>query len=144
MDRPKASKARQQLRKTEEARAAQLEALLQAAVMVEGSFVELGRKCGKPSCRCATGEKHYSKYLSRSVEGRTKLVYVPGRDEVEVSGKAEHYSRFRKARAELMKLAARTAELADELQRALTEPYPRDKPLRPAKRRAPSTKKPNK
>lgn len=112
--------------------------------MVEGSFVELGRKCGKSSCKCAAGEKHYSKYLSRSVEGRTKLVYVPGRDEVDVSGKAEHYSRFRKARAELMKLAARTAELADELQRALTEPYPRDKPLRPAKRRAPSTKKPNK
>lgn len=135
MDRLKASKARQQLRQTEGARAAHLERVLKANAMVEGSFVELGRKCGKPSCKCATGEKHYSKYLSRSVEGRTKLVYVPGRDEVELNRKAERYRRFRQARAELMKLAAHTAELADELQAALTEPYPPDNPLPPATRR---------
>jgi hypothetical protein len=60
------------------------------------------------------------------------------KDEVEISAKAESYRRFRKARAELMKLAARAAELADELQRALTEAYPRDVRSRPAKRRSSS------
>lgn len=135
MDRRRASKARQQLRQAEEARAAYVDILLEAAAMVEGSFVELGRKCGKPTCRCASGEKHYSKYLSRGVKGRTKLVYIPGRDEVEVGKKAARYSAFRKARAQLMKLAARTAELADELQAALTEPHPPDEPSPAAKGR---------
>ena len=123
MDRPKASKARQRLREVEQARAAYVEELVSADAMVEGSFVTLGRKCGKPGCRCETGEKHYSQYLSRSVNGRTEIIYVRRVDEVEVSEKAERYRRFRNARAELMKLAAQTAELADELQTALTEPY---------------------
>lgn len=134
MDRPKASKTRQRLREVEQARAAHIENLVKAGAMVEGSFVTLGRKCGKPGCRCETGEKHYSQYLSRSVNGRTELVYVRRLDEVDVSEKAERYRRFRNARAELMKLAAQTAELADDLQAALTEPYPEEpRPGRKAK-----------
>ena len=125
MDRPRASKARQQLIEVETARGAYVEQLLKAAVMVEGAFVEVGRKCGKPTCRCVDGERHYGKYLSGQVDGRKKMTYVRNRDEVDVAEKAERYRRFRKARAALMKLAARTAELADELQAALTESYPR-------------------
>lgn len=34
------------------------------------------------------------------------------------------YRRYRQARAELMKLAAETAALADQLMAELTEPYP--------------------
>lgn len=123
-DRPTASRARQDLIATEQARAAFLQELLDANVMVEGSFITLGRKCGKPNCHCATGEKHLARYLSRKVKGRTKLIYVPAAFEVDVRLKAERYRRFRQARAELMKLAARTAELADALQEALTEQPP--------------------
>jgi hypothetical protein len=122
-DRPKASRARQDLLKTEAARKRLLDVLLRAGVMVQGSFVTLGRKCGKPTCRCASGKKHYGKYLSRSEGGRTHLVFVPAADEVGISSKAEQYRRFREARAELMKLASHTASLADDLQVALTEPY---------------------
>ena len=108
--------------------------------MIEGAFVTLGRKCGKPTCRCATGEKHYSKFLSRKVEGKTRLVYVRSEDEVEVSRKAERYRALRQARAELMKLAAQTAALADEIQVALTEPYPTGKKSkRPKKSTRPAT-----
>ena len=124
MDRRRASSIRQQLSQTEDARRSHVEAILGSEALVEGSFVTLGRKCGKPTCRCATGEKHFSKFLSRSVEGRTQLTYVPSGDEVEVARKAERYKRLRQARAELMKLSAQTAALADSLQKALTEPYP--------------------
>lgn len=124
MDRPRASKARQQLREVEAARGAQIEQLLKAGVMVEGSFRVVGRKCGKPTCRCVEGERHFGKYLSRNVDGHKKMTYVRSRDEVDVAKKAERYRQFRKARAALMKLAARTAELADELQAAVTESYP--------------------
>ena len=124
MNRTKASDARQRLRKTEKARAAWVERILGAGEMVAGSFVELGRKCGKPNCRCAHGEKHYGKFLSRSEGGKTRLVFVPQADEVEVSTKAERYRQLREARAELMKLASQAAEYADALAEALTEPYP--------------------
>ena len=124
MNRAKASRARQQLLRSEDERRAHIEQLLGVDVLVEGSFVTLGRRCGKPTCHCATGEKHYSKFLSRSEAGRTRLVYVPSGDELDIARKAELYRRFRQARAKLMKLSAETAEWADALQEALTETYP--------------------
>jgi hypothetical protein len=135
MDRAKASRARLQLLRSEEARHAQIEQLLGVDVLVEGSFVSLGRRCGKPTCRCATGEKHYSKFLSRSEAGRTRLVYVPSGDELDIARKAELYRRFRHARAALMKLSAETAQWADALQEALTETYPPQPPAATPKRR---------
>lgn len=94
--------------------------------MVAGSFLKQGRTCGKPTCRCATGDRHEARYLSRRVDGRTQMAYVPARDEVDVATKAERYRRFRQARAALMKLADETAATADVLQAALTEPYPKE------------------
>lgn len=47
--------------------------------MVHGSLIEVARRCGKPSCRCATDEdaKHRSLYLGRTHEGKTTMEYVP-------------------------------------------------------------------
>lgn len=124
VSREKASRLRQQVLQTEEARQRHVEALVAAGMMVVGSFVTLGRKCGKPSCHCASGELHYSKFLSRSEGGKSRPVYVRSADEVDIAGKAETYRQFRQARAELMKLADQTARFADELQQQMTEPYP--------------------
>ena len=121
-----ASEARRRLRQAEQGRDAHVEELLGTEAMIGGSFVKQGRTCGKAGCRCARGERHTAAYLSGKVEGRTRMTYVPARDEVDVATKAERYRRFRQARAELMKLAAKTAEAADTLQAALTEPYPKE------------------
>jgi hypothetical protein len=51
-------------------------------------------------------------------------VYVRPGDEVNVAVKAERYRQFRTARATLVKLGARSVELIDALQDAVTEPYP--------------------
>ena len=48
---------------------------------VHGSLVETQRTCGKPGCRCARGEPHTAFYLSRRVEGKTRLEHV-SRDKV--------------------------------------------------------------
>lgn len=130
MDRDKASRARQRLLENEEQREQHLEVLLRSANMVEGSLVDVARKCGKANCRCASGDpedRHEAKYLSRSEQGRTRNIYVRKSHEVDVATKAERYRRFRRARAELMRLAEQTARITDELQRALTEPYPASK-----------------
>jgi hypothetical protein len=126
MKRTKASEAKRRIVQTEQARRGQVKELLAADAMVAGSFVTLARGCGKATCRCARGEKHQGKYLSRSEGGRTRLVYVPAGDEVEVATRAERYRRFREARAVLMKLAAETAQAADALQIVLTQPYPKE------------------
>ena len=122
--RANASLVRQRIRQTEEARRTHVDVLVGSRTLIEGSFVTVGRRCGKPNCRCSTGDKHLGKYVSRSEGGKTRMIYVPAGDEVDVSVKTERYRKLREARAELVKLAAQTSALADELQEALTEPYP--------------------
>jgi len=49
-----------------------------AEQMLWGSLVAVYRKCGKPTCHCATGEKHGPAwYLSQHENGRTRMRYVP-------------------------------------------------------------------
>jgi len=80
--------------------------------VLPGSLITLRRKCGKASCRCATGSPHETPALSYSVAGRTKMLTL--RPE-EVPAVAAAVSRYRKAvtdleteaRAELEGLVAR-------------------------------------
>jgi len=45
--------------------------------VIHGSLIERSVKCGKPNCRCATGEGHKSLYLSSFYHGQTGMDYVP-------------------------------------------------------------------
>lgn len=80
--------------------------------VLPGSLITLRRKCGKPSCRCATGAPHETPALSYSLAGRTKMLTLSA-DEVPAVARA--VSRYRKAvndleaeaRAELEDLVAR-------------------------------------
>ncbi len=124
-DRERASQLRQQLVRAEERRDQHLEVLVGLRrELVRGSFVLAGRKCGKPTCRCTTGELHPTRLLSISEAGRTRMQYVPASDALFVKDAAERYRRFREARAELAKLSAEVLSLADALQECLTVPYP--------------------
>lgn len=80
--------------------------------VLPGSLITLRRRCGKPSCRCATGAPHETPALSYSVGGRTKMLTLSAE---EVPAVAKAVSRYRKAvgdleaeaRAELEELVAR-------------------------------------
>jgi len=109
--------------RTEQARTQQLRVLFGTRQrMMRGSFVVLGKKCGKAGCTCTRGELHPTRYLSASQDGRTRMVYVSAEQAATVKPAAERYQRFRRARAQLVKLSTRTVALADRLQHALTEP----------------------
>lgn len=79
--------------------------------VLPGSLITLRRKCGKPSCRCATGPAHETPALSYSVSGRTKMLTLRAE---EVPAVAAAVARYRKAvtaleveaRAELAELVA--------------------------------------
>lgn len=107
--------------------------------LIRGFLGSRARVCGKPSCRCAQGELHASKYLSASDDGQIRQVHVPASDEMRVAEGVKRYRRFRQARAQLaQKLSAvrsRLLELVDALGHSLLEPYPPDNPLPPPKRR---------
>jgi len=116
---------RQLMARTEQARQRQLRVLFAARQrMVRGSFVVLGKKCGKAGCACTRGALHPTRYLSASEQGRTRMVYVSAKQAATVKSAAVRYQRFRRARAELVKLSTRTVALADRLQQALTDAPP--------------------
>lgn len=47
-------------------------------VMVFGTLAERGRVCGKPTCRCARGEKHPAVQLAHwAGDGKTRSQHVP-------------------------------------------------------------------
>ncbi len=80
--------------------------------VLPGSLITLRRRCGKPTCRCATGSPHETPALSYSVGGRTKMLTLSAE---EVPAVAAAVARYRKAvkaleaeaRAELAELVAR-------------------------------------
>ncbi len=82
--------------------------------LLRGVLFTLRRKCGKPSCRCATGAAHESPALAYPWGGRTKTMTLAEQDVVRVSAALE---RYRVARQELdsaadAEIAALQAQLA--------------------------------
>ncbi|OIO08783.1 MAG: hypothetical protein AUJ52_07590 [Elusimicrobia bacterium CG1_02_63_36] len=67
--------------------------------LVRGTVYTLRRKCSKPTCRCAQGERHASVVLTANINGKTRLwTIAPGSVE-ELRERTEAYRQFRKARA---------------------------------------------
>jgi hypothetical protein len=92
--------------------------------MLQGSFYLLWRKCGKPNCRCATGQLHGSYVLTRSEQGKDRIYMVPKAERAQVRAWAAEYRRYQLARAVLTKRQARLLALVDRLaeQRLLVWP----------------------
>jgi hypothetical protein len=85
-------------------------------VLVKGSVYEQRRKCGKPTCHCANGELHSSMILSRSEDGRTRLMAVRPGHLKDLQLLTERYQRFRRARARLGRIYQTMISLIDRLE----------------------------
>jgi hypothetical protein len=70
--------------------------------LLRGVLFTLRRKCGKPSCRCASGEVHESPALAYPLGGRTKTMTLAEQDVPRVRAALE---RYRAAREELDRAA---------------------------------------
>lgn len=118
------SRLRQQLWRAYAALGATLRRLQRSQPMVQGSFYLLHRKCGKPNCRCATGQLHTSYVLTRSEQGRDRLYPVPKDQRAQVRHWAAEYRRYQRARAVLVKRHLHLLSLVDQIgqQRLLTWP----------------------
>lgn len=67
-------------------------------LMLRGTLTTFRRRCGKPSCRCATGEPHESPALTFTESGRTKTFTLSASEVAEV---AAALARYEAKRAEL-------------------------------------------
>ncbi len=68
-----------------------------------GTLTTFRRRCGKHSCRCASGEPHESPALRYTEGGRTRLVTLTEADVAEV---AAALARYREAKTALDRAAA--------------------------------------
>ena len=117
-------KLRQQLWRAYGALANTLRRLQRSEPMVQGSFYLLRRKCGKPNCRCASGQLHTAYVLTRSQAGKDRLYPVPKEQRAQVRKWAAEYRRYQRARAVLSKRHLLLLSLVDQMaqQRLLTWP----------------------
>jgi hypothetical protein len=112
------SRSRQSLTRLAQELVTLVPVFMQREPMVKGTVYEQRRKCGKPNCACATGEPHRTMILSRSQEGRTRLISIPEGRLVELQVLTKRYQRFRRARARLGQIYQKMIALIDELEAA--------------------------
>jgi hypothetical protein len=117
-ERDRLSRSRQSLTRLAQEIVTLLPVFMQREPMVKGTVYEQRRKCGKPNCACATGNPHHTMILSRSHEGRTRLISIPEGRLVELQDLTKRYQRFRRARARLGQIYQKMIALIDELEAA--------------------------
>ena len=78
-------------------------------LLLQGSLTTFRRRCGKPTCRCATGEPHESPALRFTEGGRTKTLTLTAAEVAQVTAAL---ARYEQAKADL---DARAAEGIDRL-----------------------------
>jgi len=63
--------------------------------LLAASLVSFERRCGKPGCHCAGGERHHGHQLTYKVGGKTRTVYVPVDLTAEVRAWIDEYRRLK-------------------------------------------------
>lgn len=89
--------------------------------LLPGCVYTLKRRCGKPHCRCCRGELHVTEMLSYRGKGRPQSV-TPRPGELETYRElTRSYQRFRKARADWVKLHKQILQVVDSIEAARVE-----------------------
>ena len=72
------------------------------AELLPGSLSQSRRRCGKPTCHCATGAAHPSWYLAFMVAGTQRVVHVPAAWAADVQRRVAAGRAFKQAIAEVL------------------------------------------
>jgi len=116
------SRLRQDIRRLEAKAARLLHVFFDRRPLVRGTVYELRRKCGKPTCRCATeGNLHPALVISWNENGRQHLRSLKKTEVAELRRRTSRYRHFRRSRAALINLHAEMLALIDALEKELRE-----------------------
>lgn len=117
------SKLRQQLSQLAKDRAAYEKIFMKHNILIQGSFVEQYKVCGKKGCKCEKGNKHGPYYyLSNKVDGKTRLAPV-NKDISKIKRKSLNYREFRKAREKWVKINSSILKVIDQIEKTKKEEY---------------------
>lgn len=75
----------------ERALRSRLAKLIHQEPLLRGTLTIRRITCGKPSCRCAKGERHLCLYLTCSRDGRVEQLFIPKNLEEHVRQWVENY-----------------------------------------------------
>ncbi len=118
------SQIKKKIRFLEDKRQKKITYLLNPKDMVSGSIYTVYKKCGNPNCRCARGKPHGPfYYLSRKVDGVTKLTFIRRADESTIEEKAYNYKKYTKAMADLGKIDKKIYGYLKKIKGQKTEGY---------------------
>ncbi len=79
-------------------------ALLEGGHLIKGSLVVNRRRCGKPNCRCAEGERHESLAITYKHGGRSVLLHVPADLQTEATQAIRDYQRVKQLLSRLSEI----------------------------------------
>jgi hypothetical protein len=98
--------------------------LLNPGDMIEGSIYTVYKKCGNKNCKCAAGKLHGPfNYLSRRIDGKTKLTFVRRADEDDVAMKATNYRKYSAHMAKLNKIDRKIYDRVTMIKKIKTSSY---------------------
>jgi hypothetical protein len=72
------------------------------AELLPGSLSQSRRRCGKPTCHCATGPGHPSWYLAFMVGGQQRVEHIPAAWAAQVRRRVAAGREFKQAVAEVL------------------------------------------
>ena len=72
--------------------------------LLRGSLITRNVKCGKPNCRCASGQGHPSLYFSSFYKSKNRIDYVPAKWESWVKERLDNYHRLQELIADLSEI----------------------------------------
>jgi hypothetical protein len=72
------------------------------ADLLPGSLTQSERRCGKPTCHCATGAGHPSWYLAFMVGGKQRVEHIPAAWATAVQRRVAAGREFKQAVAEVL------------------------------------------
>ena len=68
---------RSQMSREERESRSRLKPSISYGEFVRGTLTIRRRTCGNPNCKCATGKKHVSLYITRGKNGKIEQLYIP-------------------------------------------------------------------
>lgn len=78
--------------------------LIHDSGLIRGSLALRERTCGKPTCRCAKGQKHAALYLVESVGGKYRQVFIPKELQEVVRRWVENHQKARELLEEISRM----------------------------------------
>lgn len=84
--------------------------------MARGTVYELKRKCGKGTCRCMRGQLHRQMCIAITRKGKKGLRPLKGEELRRLEKLTDFHRRFRKTRAQFIKLSKEIVSLANQLE----------------------------